>query len=178
MEATQSRADAARLKERRSLRQHIGLSRTVLLLLLAVSVVNQLMLLLKINYHFLFSMSVPYYLNWLAYKLGEDKGVTFFKVFALLATVAIFVVYVMCWLSSAQRREYLKTALVLYCMDTVLLTVFAFSLLNNPFSCLLEILVHLVGIALIYDGHRSAQRLERLSKKRKPTRSAPRRRAG
>lgn len=170
METTRDRREVAEQKTRRKLRQHIGLGRTAILLLLAVSLVNQLLLLLKVNYHFLFSAAVPYYLNWLAQKLGENEGVTFFKVFALLATVVIFAVYIACWMFSAQRREYLKTAMVLYCVDTVLLVIFAFALLNNPFSCLLEILTHLIGIALLYDGHRSAQQLMSMSRKRRPAR--------
>ncbi len=167
MEEKRDRREGAQKRARRQLRQHIGLGRTAMLVLLVVSLINQLLLLLKINYHFLFSAGVPYYLNWMALKLGEHKGVTFFKVFALLATLVIFAVYVGCWLLSARQRRYLKTALVIYCADTVLLVIFAFALLNNPFSCLLEILTHLIGIALLYDGYRSAEQLAYLSKKRR-----------
>ena len=167
MEATRNRREGAEKRVRQQLRQHIGLGRTALLVLLVVSLLNQLMLLLKINYHFLFSAAVPYYLNWMALKLGEHEGVTFFKVFALLATLAIFAVYVGCWMFSARQRRFLKLGLVIYCADTVLLVIFAFALLNNPFSCLLEILTHLVGIALLYDSHRCAQQLARMSKKRR-----------
>ena len=70
MENTRERRETAGQKKRRSLLQHIGLGRTVILLLLTVSLLNQLLLLLKVNYHFLFSTAVPYYLNWLA----EQKG--------------------------------------------------------------------------------------------------------
>ncbi len=167
MEEKRDRREEAQKRVRRQLRQHIGLSRTVMLVLLAFSVINQLLLLLKINYHFLLGASVPYYLNWMALKLGEHEGVTFFKVFALLATLVIIVVYVGCWLLSARQRRFLKTALVIYSADTVLLVIFAFALLSNPFSCLLEILTHLIGIALLYDGYRSAQQLARMSKKRR-----------
>ena len=170
MEAKRDRREGAERKVRRQLRQHVGLGRTALLVLLVVSLVNQLMLLLKINYHFLFSAGVPYYLNWMALKLGEHEGVTFFKVFALLVTLVIFAVYVSCWMFSAHQRRYLKIGLVIYCADTVLLVIFAFALLNNPFSCLLEILTHLVGIVFLYDGYRSAQQLARMSKKRRKER--------
>lgn len=174
MEATRDRREGAVKRARRQLHQHIGLGRAAMLVLLAVSLVNQLMLLLKINYHFLFSAAVPYYLNWMALKLGEHDGVTFFKVFALLATLVIFAVYVGCWMFSAHQRKYLKLGMVLYCADTILLVIFAFALLNNPFSCLLEILTHLVGIALLYDGYRSAEQLARMSKKRRKERPATR----
>ena len=167
MEATRDRREGAAKRVRHQLHQHISLSRAAMLVLLAVSLVNQLMLLLKINYHFLFSAAVPYYLNWMALKLGEHDGVTFLKVFALLATLVIFAVYVGCWIFSAHQRKFLKLSMVFYCADTILLVIFAFALLNNPFSCLLEILTHLVGIALLYDGYRSAEQLARMSRKRR-----------
>ena len=65
-----------------------------------------------------------------------------------------------------------KTALLLYCADTVLLVIFACALLNNPFNCLLEVLTHLIVIAVLYMAHRAAQQLRRMPKKRKP-RPAP-----
>lgn len=167
MENTRERRGNTDQKMRRSLLQHIGLGRTMILLLLIVSLLNQLLLLLKVNYHFLFSTAVPYYLNWLAEKLGSSAGVTPLKVVAVIVTLLSFIAYAACWMLSAQRRDLLKTALFLYCADTVLLVIFAVALLNNPFSCLLEVLVHLIGIALLYDAHRSAQQLRRMSKKKK-----------
>ena len=167
MEEKRERREGSQKRIRRQLRQHVTMSRMVMLVLLAVSLLNQLLLLLKVNYHFYFSAGVPYYLNWMALKLGEHKGVTFFKVFALLATLVIFAGYVFCWMQSARKRRFLKTSLMIYCADTVLLVIFAFALLNNPFSCLLEILTHLVGIALLYDGYHSAQKLARMPKKRR-----------
>lgn len=168
MATTRERRGTADQKIRKKLHRHIGLGRTAILLMLAVSLLNQLLLLLKVNYHFLFSTAVPYYLNWLARKLGGPAGVTPLKVIAVILTLLIFFVYVVCWILSARRRNYLKTALLLYCADTVLLVIFAFALLNNPFSCLLEILVHLIGIGVLYNAHRSAQQLRRMSKKKKP----------
>jgi predicted membrane protein len=121
----------------------------------------------KVNYHFHLSAALPYYLNWLGEKLGGTAGATPLKVFAVIVTFLSFVAYVACWVLSARRRELLKAALLLYSADTVMLVIFAFALLNNPFSCLLEILTHLIGIALLYDGYRSAEQLAYLSKKRR-----------
>ncbi len=172
MENTRKRRRTPEKSKRQILLQHIGLGRTAILLLLAVSLLNQLLILLEVNYHFLFSTAVPYYLNWLAGKLGGTAGATPLKIFAVIVAFLSFVAYVGCWVISAQRRELLKTALWLYCADTVMLVIFAFALLSNPFSCLLEMLVHLIGIAILYDAHCCAQQLRKLTKKRKP-RSAP-----
>lgn len=168
MATTREQRGTASQRLRRKLQQQIGLGRTALLLVLLVSLLNQLLLLLKVNFHFLFSASVPYYLNWLARKLGGPAGATPLKVIAVIVTLLIYFVYVACWLFSARRREFLKTALLLYCADTVLLVIFACALLNNPFNCLLEVLTHLIVIAVLYMAHRAAQQLRRMPKKRNP----------
>lgn len=168
MATTREQRGTASQRLRRKLQQQIGLGRTALLLVLLVSLLNQLLLLLKVNFHFLFSASVPYYLNWLARKLGGPAGATPLKVIAVIVTLLIYFVYVACWLFSARRRDFLKTALLLYCADTVLLVIFACALLNNPFNCLLEVLTHLIVIAVLYLAHRAAQQLRRMPKKRKP----------
>lgn len=173
MDNTRSHREAPDQRMRRELLKHIGFGRAALLAILAVSLLNQLLLLLKVNYHFLFSAAVPYYLNWIAQQKGITSGVTALKVVAVFVSLLIFLIYVACWMYSTQRRELLKTALVMYCADTVLLVVFAFGFLSNPFSCLFELLVHLVGIWLLYNAHRSAQHLHMLNKKQR-AQSAPR----
>ena len=168
MENTRERRGPAGQNTRRKLLRQIGLGRTAILLIVTVSLINQLMLLLKVNYHFLFSAAVPYYLNWLAGKLGGAAGATPLKVFAVIVSLLTFVAYVACWVLSAHRRDLLKSAFWLYCADTLLLVIFAFAMLNNPFSCLLEVLVHLIGLAVLYGSHHSALQLRKMSKKRKP----------
>lgn len=172
MATTRERRRPADQRVRKKLQQNIGLGRTAILLLLTVSLINQLLLLLKVNYHFLFSTAVPYYLNWLARKLGGPAGVTPLKVIAVILTLLIYFLYVACWVFSARRRDYIRTALLLYCADTALLVIFAFALLNNPFSCLLEVLIHIIGIAILYYAHRSALQLRQMSK-RKRAKPAP-----
>ena len=173
MENNREQRGKASQRIRRRLQRHIGLGRTVLLFVIAVSLLNQLFLLLKVNFHFLFSASVPYYLNWLARKLGGPAGVTPLKVIAVVLTLLIYFLYVGCWLFSARRKDFLRTAFLLYCADTVLLVIFAIALLNNPFSCLLEVLAHLVVIAAFYNAQRAAQQLRRMPKKKRPRPAPP-----
>ncbi len=176
MEPTRDRRAKAEQKQRRKLQQHVGLGRMVILVLIAVSLVNQLLLLLKVNYHFLVSMAVPYYLNWLAVQLGANSGVTALKVVGALVTIFMYLAFAFCWMQSARRREYLATVMYLYMADTVLLVLFAFALLNNPFSCLLEILLHLAVLAVLFDAKRNGEQLQRMmSRKRTQPGSANRR---
>lgn len=151
-------------KRRKKLRQNILIGRMAMLVALGVSLINQLLLLLKVNYHFLFSASMPYYLNWLARELGS----TGFKIFAALLTMLIYGAYVACWLFSMQKREWMLAGLGLYAADTLALLIFSFALLSNPWSCFFEILIHLVCLWLLFVAYRSAEMLSRMPKRRRP----------
>lgn len=158
---------------RRKLQLYIGLGRTAILLMLIASLFNQLMLLLNVDYHFMLSASVPYYLSRLAQEQGGASSVTLLKLFAIFVTMLTFFAYVACWILSAQRRDLLKAAFWMYCVDTGLLVIVAFTLVEYPLDCLLELLVHLAVAAVLYNADRSAQQLRKMTKKKRP-RPAPR----
>ena len=146
------------------LRQQIGWGRNGLLVILAITLINQLMLMLHVEYHFLFSAAVPYYLNWLVRELGAAGA---FPALATVLTLALYAAYIACWLMSSQRKEWLLASLGLYGLDTLLLIIFALTLLENPASCLLEILTHGVGIALLVFAVRAAEQLSRMPRQRR-----------
>ena len=64
------------------------------------------------------------------------------------------------------RANKLMAALGLYAVDTVLLIIFSLTLLNNPASCLLEILTHGAGLALLWWAVRAASQLSRIPRPR------------
>ena len=157
---------------RKSLLQHIGLGRTAILLLLVFSLINQLLFWMKVDYHFLLSAAVPHYLHWLSRQISATADATLLKVTAAIVTPLSFLAFGACWMLSARRRDVLKTALLLYCADTFLLVVVAVGCIKNPLNCLLEFLVHLIGIAVLYDAYRCGEQLRRMSRKKRP-RPAP-----
>lgn len=157
----------AQKRQRQLLRQRIGWGRMAMLAILAVSLVNQFLLLIKVNYHFLFSAAVPYYLNWLGRELGAQTDMGAFKALAVILTMLVYGAYIACWLLSSQRREWLAAALGLYGLDTLLLIIFAFTLLDNPWSCLLEVLTHCVGLYLLFGAVQAAERLSHMPKPRR-----------
>ncbi len=144
---------------RRGLRRQVQWGQNVFLIIIAVSLVNQLMLWMRVDYHFLFSAAMPYYLNWLAFQLPN----TALKVVAVIATLALYAAYACCWFCF-QRREWLTAAISLYAVDTVLLIVMTFVLLDNPLSCLLEILIHGVGLVLLLPSRKACTRLAQVSR--------------
>lgn len=160
--------DKADKRLRRELIQQINLGRWALLAIVAVSLLNQILLAFGVKYHFLFSAAMPYYLNWLAIQLGAAGSVGAYKALAVILTIGLYVGYAACWLLSAQRKEWLLASLVFYGVDTVLLIVFSLTLLENPASCLLEILTHFVGMFALYIAMRASERLSKLPRIRRP----------
>ena len=84
MTPTRERRQTASQGIRRKLQLQIGLGRTVILLMLVATLLNQLLLLMNVDFHFRLSASVPHYLNWLARELAGASGVTLLKLFAIL----------------------------------------------------------------------------------------------
>ena len=144
------------------LRKQIEWGRCAILAIFLVSLVNQVMLWFGSGYHFLFSAAMPYYVNWLASQLGG----TGLKVVATLLTLLLFGAYAICVVFSGNRRDWMSATIGLYAVDTLVLCVFAFTMLENPASCILEILVHVALIAPMVNAIRAFDRMERLPKLR------------
>lgn len=144
------------------LRKQIEWGRWAILAIFLVSLVNQVMLWFGSGYHFLFSAAMPYYVNWLASQLGG----TGLKVVATLLTLLLFGAYAICVVFSGNRRDWMSATIGLYAVDTLVLCVFAFTMLENPASCILEILVHVALIAPMVNAIRAFDRMERLPKLR------------
>lgn len=142
---------------RRNLQRQIQWSRNVFLVLLVVSVVNLVLLWAKVDYHFLFSVSLPYYLNWMAIRMGR------LRVLAVLVAVAVLALGGGCWYFFRNRR-WLEIAIGFYVVDTLALAVMALTLLENPLSCLLEVLTHCLALMLIFPARKAALRLENLNR--------------
>lgn len=143
---------------RKNLQRQVSWGQYALLAVLAVSFLNQIMLWLGINYHFLVSAAMPYYINWMARQLSSGS----FAVAATVVTLALYGAYGLCLLKSYEP-QWFKAGMLLYAADTVLLLVFALALLENPVSCLLELIVHGAVLVLLWQAWRARQRLQRLA---------------
>lgn len=142
------------------LQRQVDAGRYVLLALTGLTLTNLILVAWKVEYRFLLSAAVPYYVNWLALKLGWGMGWTVFL--GLLSVLAV-AFYGGCWMLSRQQR-FLTLALMAYGLDTFLLAIFAFTLLDNPSSCVLEIAVHLGVWYLMYMAQQAAGILRRYRK--------------
>ena len=144
-------------RQRRRLQGQVARGRIIFLVLIAVSLINQVILWFTSNYHFLFSAAMPYYLNWLAGQLSNGG----FKVIVTLATLGLYAIYGLCLLRFFEH-QWMKTAVGIYIIDTVLLVIFALVLLSNPLSCLIELLIHGVAIAFLLSAYRARMLLARI----------------
>lgn len=149
-----------RLSEQKANARHcVAWGRTCLLAVVMFSLVNQLLLALGVDYHFLISAAVPYYADWICLKINLTGIV---PTLMTLGSVALYVAYVACWALSRKGRVWLSVALGLYGLDTLLLIVFTFTLLENPLSCVLEIVTHLACLAMLVMAVHSAGELSRI----------------
>ena len=140
-------------------RRQVAAGRYGLLALTGLTLVNLLLLIFRAEYHFLLSGAVPYYVNWLCRKLNAP-GV--WSVLAAMLSVGLTVFYGACCFLSRRRRIFLTAALAGYALDTLLLMIFAFTLVENPSSCVLEILIHLAVLALLTAADQAAGALQRM----------------
>lgn len=146
------------------IRHQVNAGRAALLAVAGLTLINQLMLWWGAEYHFWLSAAVPYYVNWLGGKLELSGGWPMMNVLLALALDGFFFA---CWAMSRRRRIFLTAALAGYALDTLLLVIFAFTMLNNPVSCLLEILTHLAVVYLLLTADQAAGAMQRM-RQRKP----------
>jgi hypothetical protein len=64
----------------------------------------------------------------------------------------------------------MRIGLVMYCVDTLFMIIFAIAFLMNPLSCILWLIIHLIGVGLLYRAFRSAQELKRKARRPRNTR--------
>lgn len=153
---------------REYLTKQVAGGRYALLLILIFTVVNLAMVLLDTGRYFLFSASVPYYLTMLG--MGMDNGfvdaawnrIDTYTITALAISAVILALYLVCWLLSKKRAGWLTAALVLFCLDTAALLVFAWLLYDSMLTILLDLLLHVWAIWQIAYAVRCSGKLKKL----------------
>lgn len=142
--------------------KQIAGGRYSLLLILIFTVVNLVLLLVDSDRYFLFSASVPYYFT--AFGIGMDSalsgGIGTFTITALVISLLILAVYLLCWILSKKRTGWLTAALVLFCVDTVGLLFLSYIFET---SNLLDFLLHAWAIYSLANGVYCAGKLKKLS---------------
>ena len=122
--------------------------RASLLLIVVLTVVNIVLLLVEADRYFVFSASIPYYLT--AFGMGMDSafssGIGTYTIIAVIFSVIVVGIYLLCWALGKKKTGWLITALVLFSLDTVGLLVITFTLLEDPILNLMDIIFHALAV--------------------------------
>jgi hypothetical protein len=158
--------------QRQALANKYSAARSNLILMVIFSAINLLMLATNAGTYFLFSASVPYIITDVgmffcgmypteAYEGFEgmyflDKSL-FFILLAISAL--ILVIYFLCWLFSKNGKvKWLTTALVLFCIDTLVMFVYY----GFAISSIIDIIFHVWVIVILVMGIKAHKKLKEM----------------
>lgn len=131
--------------------RQVNTGRHTLIVVMIITLVNMLLVLVEAPIYFLFSASVPYYLTIFGYAMDLELsgGAGIFTIIAVVVSMAILAVYLLCWINGKKKISWLTTALVLFSVDTLCLAILA--ILAEDASCIMDLTFH--ALVLAYLGY-------------------------
>ena len=131
-------------------------SRFNLMIMLAFTLVNIILLYTKLDLFMLFSASIPYYA--MAFALWDETGVLLIPGLVIAANAII--AYLLCWLLSKKYRAWMLVALILFSFDT--LALIGLYVLAKDFSGIVDLLIHVWVFYYLIVGVINARKLKTL----------------
>jgi len=98
-----------------------------LLMVIAFTAINLIMTIVKANFYFLFSATVPQVIFEIGKGLSEEFGNNIFFIVGLVIALVAVLLYLLCWIFSKRLRGFMVAALVLFSIDSVVFIWLAFS---------------------------------------------------
>ena len=145
------------------LTKKISAGRYSLQLIILLTVVNIVLLLIEADRYFVFSASIPYYLT--AFAMGMDSvfssGIGTYTIIAIVISVIVVGIYLLCWALGEKKPGWLTAALVLFSLDTVGLLVITFALVDDPILNLMDIIIHALVVYELARAVACAKKLKR-----------------
>ncbi len=129
-------------------------SRINLLLVIALTAINLILVFAESGTMMLFSATIPYFLFILGY-------MTPFKIF-LVVSFAILAIYLVCWIFSKKHFGFMIAALVMFVIDTLFLAYLYIS--SQDVSGILDALIHVWVIYYLVTGVIHGIKLNKLKK--------------
>ncbi len=111
-------------------------ARSNLLAVVAFSVINLLLMVLKADVYFLFSATVPLFVAAVGAALTAELSTPVPYIASAILALAIIGIYLVCYFQSKKKRGWLVAALVLFSLDCV------FLLLTFSADSIIDILFH------------------------------------
>ena len=142
------------------LEQKYKYARENLLIMIALTVVNVILLFVKSDMMLLFSATVPY--------ISAILGIGFVKSGILTISVLFFGIafvslafYFLCWIFSKKHYGWMIAALVMFSIDTVVLVISY--LLAEDFSGIVDFIIHAIVLFYLITGVINGRKLKNLS---------------
>lgn len=133
-------------------------SRKNLLMMIILTVVNLVLLALDSNAMMLFSATVPYY----SVAIAMAMGIKELFIVAMIISVIIMILYLLCWKFSEKHYGWMIAALVFFTIDTLCLIGLYIAL--GEVSGILDFIIHIEVIYYIIIGIKYGRRLNQLKK--------------
>jgi hypothetical protein len=149
------------------LEQKIKTARTALLIAIAVTVINILMMLFDVDAYLFFSVSTAYY--GASFGKGLDNGFSagawpengiYTRTGALLALIILAVLLVL-WFFAKDNRRVMCAAAVVLIVDSVVYVMLSMLLSGTPVMDFPEAIVHVYLIVALFQGGAALKELER-----------------
>lgn len=126
-------------KPLRAIAQHkYNTARMNLLLVIAITAINVILIAAQTDTYLLFSASVPYIVSFIGVSVYAETGIiASLFIFAAIALV-LTVPYLVCWIFSKKNYAWMIAALVYFCLDTVCMLYLFF----GELSAILDVVFH------------------------------------
>ncbi len=145
------------------LKQMAG-ARSSLLIVLAFTLVNLVMLLVDSGRYFLFSAFVPYFLT--AFGMGMDMGMGYdgigtCTIITLVISAVVLGWYLLCWILCKKRPGWYIAALVAFALDTVVMLVLLF-VMGGMAESIMDLVFHAWVIVELVQAISANSKLKKL----------------
>ncbi len=158
------------------LRRQVNMGCYMILGTVLITVVDILFLLLNVDFYITYSFACAFYLVWLG--KGFDNGFAYSgaqvdvytRTGLVMALVLLAALLLLWWLACRQER-WLRISMAVLAVDAVLLLIFSVFLLEEPLSCLWELVIHGAVVWEMNKALSARRQLERL--RRAPVQESP-----
>ena len=116
-----------------------NIARSNLLLALAFTAINIVLILVGADLYFLFSATIPRYAAVIGVGVAAQTGMTVSLVIFGAIAIVLTLPYLICWIFSKKHYGWMIGALIYFSLDTAVLVLF---LLMGDFTPIVDILIH------------------------------------
>ncbi len=138
------------------IQQKYKIARNNLLLMLILTVINIILYVTGSDTMMLFSATVPYF----GIIIGSVAGIPAFLVFCIFISVAILIMYLLCWILSKDHYGWMIVALVLFIIDTLAMVGMYFGM--GEISGILDVVIHAWVLYYLIIGVKYGKRLKNM----------------